>query len=55
MGVVTASMGGNLAAEVIEQPQAIALTIGISETKAPSPDNVLAEASPADARAEPSA
>ena len=55
MGVVTASMGGNLAAEVSEQPQAIALTIDIAETKAPSPDNVLAEASPADASAEPSA
>ena len=55
MGVVTASMGGNLAAEVDQQPQAIALTIDIAETKAPSPDIMLAEASPADASAKPSA
>lgn len=54
MGVVTASMGGNLAAGD-QQAQTIPLTIDISETKAPSPDNVLAMASPADANTEPSA
>ena len=55
MGVVTASMGGNLAAGGDQQAQTAPLTLDISDTKAPSPDNVLAMASPADASAEPSA
>ena len=55
MGIVTASMGGNLAAGGDQEAQASPLTIQVPETKAPSPDNVLAQASPADASAKTSA
>ena len=46
LGVVTASMGGNLAAGADEQPQANPLPTETSSERAPSPDNVPSEAEP---------
>ena len=49
MGVVTASMGGNLASSGNQDGQAQAATI--SDRKAPSPDKLLAQSPPSDALA----